>query len=543
MFCAVSPASAATSVPFIVNTSEPVTVTTTGGTPRLQLDVGGATRYATYTSGSGSAALTFTYTTQPGDLDLNGITVSSPLQLNGGTITDSGANALSPLTFTVPSTSGVLVDHPSLSMNFLGSDYILNGTHYGTLSSFLGAAGGSFSRSGTATYFDSSGTLQTAATDVPRFDYNPATLGAKGLLMESASTNYIQNSQFSGINTGGPYTGAISLGTGGHWQVLAAGAFPTATVTVTQTGTLNGIPFVELRFQGTNSTGAQSFITFNTVAADRISVSTGDVLSASGWMAITSLTSTGGAANVRFSTRSYNSGGSWFAETSSILSAVTPWTYYRVPLLTIAAGAVTADAWIFVTVPNGTTIDITARFGGMQLERGRLATSYIPTTNGTATRNADNLTMPAGSWYSASEGTFMTQSILNSLGNNNWAPIVSFDDGSINNFMTMFINDNGADQKISQMLTGGVNQFQSNGSANIAGTVFRQSMAYAANDAIAAADGVLGAADTTVTLPPVTSLRIGHERGPGTQRYNGTLQSFRYYPRRVANADVTALSQ
>jgi hypothetical protein len=44
-----------------------------------------------------------------GDLDSDGIAVASPIDLNGGTITDvPGNNAV--LTFTPPDTSGVLVD-------------------------------------------------------------------------------------------------------------------------------------------------------------------------------------------------------------------------------------------------------------------------------------------------------------------------------------------------------------------------------------------------------------------------------------------------
>ena len=102
--CAV-PASAA-SLNFTVNTSRPVTVT---GTPRIAIDVGGVTRYATYASGSGSAALTFSYPVQAGDFDANGITLASPLQLNGGTIVDSVGNPASNLAFTLPDTSALKV--------------------------------------------------------------------------------------------------------------------------------------------------------------------------------------------------------------------------------------------------------------------------------------------------------------------------------------------------------------------------------------------------------------------------------------------------
>lgn len=46
----------------------------------------------------------------------------------------------------------------------------------------------SFTRASAGYYTDSTGALQVASTDAPRFDYNPATLAARGLLMEPAST-------------------------------------------------------------------------------------------------------------------------------------------------------------------------------------------------------------------------------------------------------------------------------------------------------------------------------------------------------------------
>jgi hypothetical protein len=94
---------------FTVVFSEAVAVNTAGGTPRLVLTIGSTTRYATYVSGSGSASLLFRYTVQAGDLDSDGIAVASPIDLNGGTITDvPGNNAV--LSFTPPNTSSVLVD-------------------------------------------------------------------------------------------------------------------------------------------------------------------------------------------------------------------------------------------------------------------------------------------------------------------------------------------------------------------------------------------------------------------------------------------------
>ncbi|MBA2672885.1 hypothetical protein, partial [Ramlibacter sp.] len=73
-----------------VNFSEAVAVT---GTPQLTLETGATDRTLNYASGTGTNALTFTYTVQAGDTsaDLDYISASA-LALNGGTIQDAAGN-------------------------------------------------------------------------------------------------------------------------------------------------------------------------------------------------------------------------------------------------------------------------------------------------------------------------------------------------------------------------------------------------------------------------------------------------------------------
>jgi hypothetical protein len=73
-----------------VNFSEAVTVT---GVPRLLIR-GLSTRYLTYSSGSGTTSITYSYTVVTGDNDSNGIGVATnALALNGGTISDASGNS------------------------------------------------------------------------------------------------------------------------------------------------------------------------------------------------------------------------------------------------------------------------------------------------------------------------------------------------------------------------------------------------------------------------------------------------------------------
>lgn len=92
---------------FTVNASEALQVGALA--PRLVLDVGGVTRYATYVSGSGSAALVFQYVVLAGDNDSNGIAVNN-LDLRGEPLTDLAGNNMNLTLNSVGSTTGVVVD-------------------------------------------------------------------------------------------------------------------------------------------------------------------------------------------------------------------------------------------------------------------------------------------------------------------------------------------------------------------------------------------------------------------------------------------------
>ncbi|MDQ4424937.1 Ig-like domain-containing protein [Thalassolituus sp.] len=98
---------AADTLNFTVSLSEAVTVS--GGMPVLSLMVGGVAREAALVSGSGSSDLTFSYTVATGDLDTDGITVSS-IDLKGASVVDVSGNLLVTTLNGVADTSGVIVD-------------------------------------------------------------------------------------------------------------------------------------------------------------------------------------------------------------------------------------------------------------------------------------------------------------------------------------------------------------------------------------------------------------------------------------------------
>lgn len=84
--------------------------------PRLPIIVGSTTLYADYLSGTGTNELTFRYTTTIADEDLDGISLSGPIDLNGGAIEDIN-NKAAILNYVPSSTVGIKVDGTSPTVN------------------------------------------------------------------------------------------------------------------------------------------------------------------------------------------------------------------------------------------------------------------------------------------------------------------------------------------------------------------------------------------------------------------------------------------
>ncbi|MCD8566550.1 MAG: hypothetical protein LRY36_01285 [Alphaproteobacteria bacterium] len=381
---------AAPSFRFTANMNEAVNVDTAGGTPSIPITVGDKPRSAVYTSGSGTAALTFTYTATPGDLDLDGIAVSSPIALNGGGIADLAGNQIAPadLAFApAPTTTGVLISYPSLSMDFVNDKYTYNGSVYNSFSSFKTASNASFSNDTNGTYFDAAGTLhKTAVANTPRMDYDPVTHVAKGVLLEEQRTNYQRDSEFSALSVASyaAYTEIAST-----WIVVTNNI---GTIDITGKGTVNGLSYIDVHFQMNNVTGVEQYPGLLTFPTDRVAVTPGQSTMFSAWVGVSSYASSG-ACYLALSNRSMNAGGGYIIEKSHYWTAPSAFAPVETPILTHGAGAALAEGYFYIAVPAGATCDITMRYAAPQFEIGEYKTSYIPTAGATVTRAADVFTI------------------------------------------------------------------------------------------------------------------------------------------------------
>lgn len=107
---------------FVMTFPQAVTVNTTNGTPSIQVAMQSSFKttpttyvYATYASGSGTTALTFSYPVKSTDYSLStipnpGISVATPIATNGGTINYTSTGLPACLAYTPPNLSGILVN-------------------------------------------------------------------------------------------------------------------------------------------------------------------------------------------------------------------------------------------------------------------------------------------------------------------------------------------------------------------------------------------------------------------------------------------------
>jgi hypothetical protein len=156
--------------------------------------------------------------------------------------------------------------------------------------------GVAFTRATTGTYFDATGTMQTAAINAPRWDYDPVSHALNGVLIEEARTNVLLNSaalgtqsvtvtaqayvlSFTGTGTitkSGTATGAL-VGTGASQRVSQTFTPTAGSLTLTVTGTVTN---AQLEAGGFPTSYIPTTATSATRAVDVASMPTGGWLSA-----------------------------------------------------------------------------------------------------------------------------------------------------------------------------------------------------------------------------------------------------------------------
>ena len=207
------------SVTLTLNISEAVTVNTTGGTPTLTLNDGGI---ATYTGGSGTTALTFSYTVAAGQntSDL----AATAVNLNSATILDGSGNAAN-LSLTGLAQTGPQIDTttPTVSLvttlgtgiNSGNGDLTVGGVVTLTVNLTEAVAVNTTGGSPTLTLNDGGAAIYTAGSGTSALTFSYA-VGAGQNTADLAVTAYNANGSTisNGAGTAAILTGAVTNPTG-----------------------------------------------------------------------------------------------------------------------------------------------------------------------------------------------------------------------------------------------------------------------------------------------------------------------------------------
>ena len=389
----------------------------------------------------------------------------------------------------------------------------------------------------TRTFVGSDGLLKTAATNVPRIEFDPITRQCLGLLIEEQRSNLTAWSEDV---------------TNASWS--KGGTSATGNTTVAPDGNSSADTLTEAAVSTQHYTySAPGSVTSGTTYTASVFLKKGSGATAPDWVAVGFLSAGFGSKGIAFNV----STGAFGVANGSLVGTAKqyPNGWWRVSF-TAAAVSSGTHAAVYIGFTNNTntagsptyvgqtTSDIF--IWGAQFEAGFFASSYIPTV-GTAplTRSADVCSITGAAFtgfWNASEGTILVKAARltgnNSAGSSGFPRYLSFDDGTVTN-------------RIHAWWFGGPNQYgvtvASVDSAALAlatvtgGTSFGIAARYKANDFAASQDGGAVGTDVSGSLPTVTALGIG-QASSGGGVINGHIRAVQYFNEIKTNAQLQALS-
>jgi hypothetical protein len=201
-----------------------------------------------------------------------------------------------------------------------------------------------------------------------------------------------------------------------------------------------------------------------------------------------------------------------------------------------------------VSVTSGVAVDFTLRIGLPQLEQGAFSTSAIPTTTAAATRAADVAVMTGANfsnWYRSDEGSLFCQwSVEHPVVGNRGPWWLSQTGVNVRGIGLIHVSAN-AHRVLYRDLSGAFLETPSIGGFTYP---YTRSLATAfSNTAIeASADGgaLATATSSTVAVFEANTLNIGEYRASGSNAgpINGHIRRLAFFPRRLADAELTSIT-
>lgn len=345
----------------------------------------------------------------------------------------------------------------------------------------------------TATRINSSGVLEIVNADLPRFDYDFATLAPKGLLIEEQRRNELL---YSSTFDNGAW-GLINGGTGTLPVV-------TANYAISPDGTMNAYRLQADR--GAGNAGSDFSILRNIPA---VTYSNPHNVSISIW----AKSNTSNNQSVYFR----NSTGS----AGSVIVVTTTWQRFN---FSASVSLTSENLQIGSRGNNNVDNAIDILIYNSQLEIASFPTSDIINEGTRLTRNADVATITGTDfsdfWKAAKGGAIVRATPYVVTGTR---PLVQFDDNTANEIIAL--RGNGADPEL-YIVDGGTPQAQIDAGTIAAGTPYSLAAWWQENFCGARLNANARVIDSSATIPTVTQMRIGSD---GTNYLNGHIASIGYY--------------
>jgi len=175
---------------------------------------------------------------------------------------------------------------------------------------------------------------------------------------------------------------------------------------------------------------------------------------------------------------------------------------------------------------------------GAQLETGSVATSYIPTTAATATRNADVISKTGVSGFiGQSQGSVYVELDFRAIGQAR--RVLCLSDNSVSN--RILIGFESSNNLRALVTTGGATQFLSE-TLRTTG-IYKIAVGYALNDFVLYVNGTQVATDNSGTVPACNSIFLGkQEDATSNLFFNDRIRAAAIYTTRLSNTELSALT-
>lgn len=387
-----------------------------------------------------------------------------------------------------------------------------------------------FTRASGGGRFNAQGQYEWLPANQPRIDYDPVTGECQGLLIEESRTNLLTySSDFANAS----------------W--LKQQATVAASATTSPSGAMDATKLTENATAGEHYAqkanlsvrgGTSYSLSFYVKAAGRTRV--GVLLSSTTPLSLIALTRFNLATGSVVATN---------VGTASITPAADGW--FRVVVTGVADSS---NSTVIARIQLRDDGDASSYTGdgtsgiyiwGAQLEQGAFPTSHIPTSGAQVTRAADIASVNELSpWFNPEHGTLFVEAVRTHSLPSGTAYLAELGDGTYDERIYAALTASNSNSFVGDWRSGNASPdyFVNTSPKWSPGAPARMALTWGPSGRAAAASGVIVKTSSSTVVPLITKLGIGAPIVGAGGFLNGHIRSLRFYPRRLSDDQLQALT-